>query len=717
VRILRSALFWRIVVSSLVVVAVLGIGLLRANSAHEQLEHQFDRLVQHDLKLADDAEHLLRLMADLETGKRGYLLTKDRKFLDPYEDARKELESVLAEARAVAEDGMEDERVNAFARLVHEWIENVSEPQIRARTSGEFDPAVADEGKARTDEMRGVLNDLRKHALDDADRSEQDAFDSAAASQRATITVLIVAIVIALGSGILIARDLAGTATQLEEALGATGRLEPLPPLPLGRRDELGAVAQSLAKMHTLLLDKDASLRATLSERERAVADLTRANENLAQRDARARAYAEFVRELKTLDVGALAAAGLQSLVHMSDAHVGVVYLLDDADRLVPVQASAADGRAFHHASFGAEGLPKNVLDRGEPLLLRGESLGQPLPSLDLGVGRAPLRWVLGYPVASGAEGAGAIVLGGIRPLAEESVDHVRDAARQLAVALHNAWAHDRLRDKSVALAEQGERLTRANKVKTEFLASMSHELRTPLSAILGFADLLLTSPKEQLSPRARESLERIKRNGEHLLSLINDVLDLAKAEAGRVDVRNAPVNIVQLARACVAEVDSLRSGKNVRLAADVGDGAIEAIWTMTDAQRVRQILLNLLSNAIKFTDEGEVVLSLRATVTEIQIAVSDTGIGIPPQAMKELFQDFHQLEAGDGRRYDGTGVGLALSRRLARALGGEIEVRSNEEKGTTFTLLLPRVTPPVPADVPPQSVPPSTEAPDRVLS
>src|SRR5437868_8095206 len=111
-------------------------------------------------------------------------------------------------------------------------------------------------------------------------------------------------------------------------------------------------------------------------------------------------------------------------------------------------------------------------------------------------------------------------------------------------------------------LPDQAETLARANKVKTEFLASMSHELRTPLSAILGFADLLASSPKENLSPRAREALERIKRNGEHLLSLINDVLELAKAEAGRLDVRPMPVNVNQLARACVAEVDSLRLGK-----------------------------------------------------------------------------------------------------------------------------------------------------------
>jgi CHASE3 domain sensor protein len=161
VRILKSALFWRILLSSLFVVAVLGVGLLRANAAHEELEKQFERLVQHDLKLADDAEQLLRLMVDLETGKRGYLLTNDRTFLAPYEQARKEFEGLLAEAQAVAENGMEDERVAAFGRLVREWIKNVSEPQIRAREREVPDPHTA-EGKVLTDEMRSILNDLRR---------------------------------------------------------------------------------------------------------------------------------------------------------------------------------------------------------------------------------------------------------------------------------------------------------------------------------------------------------------------------------------------------------------------------------------------------------------------------------------------------------------------------------------------------------------------------
>jgi signal transduction histidine kinase/CHASE3 domain sensor protein len=692
VRILKSALFWRILLSSLLVVAVLGWGLYRATAAHAELEKQFVRLVQHDLKLADDAEQLLRMMVDLETGKRGYLLTGDRSFLAPYEQARQDIEGLLSEAQDVAEDGMEDERVSAFGRLVHDWIANVSEPQIRAREHGQVtDPAATGEGKARTDEMRGILADLRRHALDEANSREQVAFDSAAASQSETRSVLLLSIVIALGSGAWIARDIAGTTARLEEALAATGRLEPIAALP-ARRDELGAVAQSLQEMNRLLLDKDASLRATLAGRERALEELTKANADLALRDGRARSYAEFVRELKALDVGALATGGLQTLVRLADAQVGAVYLLDDAGRLVPVQATAADGRAIEHHAFGADGLPKSVMERREAVFLQSEALGEPLPTLDLGIGGAPLRWALAHPVSLGSEGAGAIVLAGIRAPSSDAIDSLRDATRQLSVALHNAWTHDRLRDKSVALQEQGERLARANKVKTEFLASMSHELRTPLSAILGFADLLLTSPKEALSPRARESLERIKRNGDHLLGLISDVLDLAKAETGRVDVRMAPVNVALLARACFAEIESLTRQKDIRGVIDTGEAAVE---TMTDAQRVRQILLNLLANAIKFTDHGEISLTVRAAGSEVRLAVRDTGIGIPANAMNELFQDFHQLEAGDGRRYDGTGVGLALSRRLARALGGEIEVRSHEGQGSTFTLVLPRIVPP----------------------
>jgi signal transduction histidine kinase/CHASE3 domain sensor protein len=687
-KLLSSALFWRILLSSLLVVGVLGIGLKRAAEAHEELERQFERLVQHDLKLADDAEVLLRLMADLETGKRGYLLTGDRSFLMPYEHARHDLEAVLTEAQATAENGMEDERVNAFARLVREWISTVSEPQILAREAGSVDQEMTAQGKTRTDEMRGIVADLRQEALNAATARERTAFQSATASRRVTSGVLVLAIVLALASGIWIARDVANAANELERALDATGELLPLPPLH-PRRDELGAVGARLLKISRLLVEKDASLRSTLADRERTLTELTAANATLAARDAVARAYAAFVRELRTLDVRALSTSGLQGLLDVAEGHVGVVYLKDSADLLVPVHALSSDGRVVDHTLLASEGLPRSVMERREPALLRNDELGDAPPVLDLGLARAPLRWVLAQPIALGDETAGALLVAGLSPLRSEREGPARDAARQLGVGLHNAWTHDRLREKSIMLAEQGESLARAIKVKTEFLASMSHELRTPLSAILGFADLLVTSSKENLSARARESLERIKRNGEHLLSLINDVLDLAKAEAGRLEVRLTPVNLSQLARACAAEVDSLRGGKDLELRVVVPDGPVDM---MSDSQRVRQILLNLLSNALKFTDRGEVVLSLHESAREVRLSVRDTGLGIPEGALGELFRDFHQLDAGDGRRYAGTGIGLALSRRLARALGGDIEVRSLESHGSTFTLVLPRI-------------------------
>jgi signal transduction histidine kinase len=689
VRFLSSALFWRILLSSLLVVGVLGFGLYRAARAHEELENQFERLVEHDLQLADDAEVMLRLMADLETGKRGFLLTNDRSFLAPYEKARHDAESVLKQAQDTAENGMEDERVARYGHLLHEWINLVSEPQIAAMESGSaiIDKETTAQGKLRTDEMRAIATDLRIEALKAANTRKLAAFESANDSRRTTTSVILLAIVLALGSGVWIARDIANAASQLEESLDAVGQLKPAHP-PVPRRDELGAVGARLAKVGTLLIDKDASLRATLAEREKTLAELRTANANLAARDADSRAYAEFVRELKSLDVKALAQAGLQGLVRLAGAQIGVVYLLDGADRMVPIRAVATDGRAFDHAMLGVDGLPRAVMERREPVLLHGDDFGATAPTLDLGVAKAPMQWLLAQPVAVGDESAGTVLIAGTRPLPPLREEIVRDAARQLAGGLHNAWTHDRLRDKSAMLAEQGESLSRANKVKTEFLASMSHELRTPLSAILGFADLLQTSPKETLSPRARESLERIRRNGEHLLSLINDILDLAKAEAGRLDVRFAPVNVPQLARACVAEVDSLRAGNEVQLRADVGEGPLEI---RTDVQRVRQILMNLLSNALKFTARGEVVLAVQEGVDELRLEVRDTGIGIPAHAMGELFRDFHQLDVGDGRKYAGTGIGLALSRRLARALGGEIEVRSREHEGSIFTLVLPR--------------------------
>src|SRR5215472_8830477 len=242
VKLLKSALFWRILLSSLLVVLVLGAGLYRAVTAHERLTDQFDRLVNHDLELADDAEELLRVLAEMEAGKQGYLLTLDPSRRDLYEQARAEMDIKIDEAQKAAESPAgsphEMRGVEDFKKLEREWVETVSDPQVAERDrSDALDPTKTARGRRLTDEMRVTALDLRKEADQMAHSRQTEAFASANASRRETTGFIGLAIAVALFLGIWIARDLSSATGQLEDALAATGRMEVLPPLP-PRRDE-----------------------------------------------------------------------------------------------------------------------------------------------------------------------------------------------------------------------------------------------------------------------------------------------------------------------------------------------------------------------------------------------------------------------------------------------------------------------------------------------
>ncbi len=223
-------------------------------------------------------------------------------------------------------------------------------------------------------------------------------------------------------------------------------------------------------------------------------------------------------------------------------------------------------------------------------------------------------------------------------------------------------------------------------RVKSDFLATMSHELRTPLNAVIGLSDLLLGSRSENLSARAREALETMRASGSHLLALLDDILDLAKIDAGKMTYHPEVFSPAPLVRACVATALPLLGDKPVDVTCEVSD----APPVMADPQRVRQILLNLLSNAVKFTDKGSVRVSVERGDDALRVRIADTGMGISHTDQSRLFEDFHQVRTGDARPYGGTGLGLALSRRMARAMSGDVTVESEPLRGSTFTLHLP---------------------------
>src|SRR5207248_479851 len=256
------------------------------------------------------------------------------------------------------------------------------------------------------------------------------------------------------------------------------------------------------------------------------------------------------------------------------------------------------------------------------------------------------------------------------------------------------------------ALEEKAEQLALSSRYKSEFLANMSHELRTPLNSLLILAKLLAENPDRNLTEKQVEFANTIYAAGSDLLDLINDILDLSKVEAGRMDVHVGDVAIADVREFVERSFRPVADDKELSFDVEV-TGANVPPTVETDEQRLQQILKNLLSNAFKFTHEGGIALrisvaeeeqfardSLAQAATVVAFSVVDTGIGIPHDKLRVIFEAFQQADGTTNRRYGGTGLGLSISREIARLLGGEIRVQSAVDQGSAFTLFLPATFP-----------------------
>jgi signal transduction histidine kinase len=413
---------------------------------------------------------------------------------------------------------------------------------------------------------------------------------------------------------------------------------------------------------------------------------------------ARTRELAQSVGELQalgevsqavnsTVDLETVLTTIVAKATQLSSTEAGAIYVFEDANQEFRLRATygldekvAAELRDSH-IRIGETAITEAVEQR-LPIQIP-DVQAHPLAALDVII-RAGFRALLIVPLLSPDAVIGALVVRRKQPgeFPKSIVELLQTFAAQSVLAIQNARLFSEIEEKSRQLAE-------ASQHKSQFLANMSHELRTPLNAIIGVSEMLREDAealKQDLEP-----LDRVLGAARHLLALINDILDLSKIEAGRMELQLETFALAPLIDNVVKTIEPLaaKNGNQLVVQCDAAIGALHS-----DSMRLRQGLLNLMSNANKFTERGTIAVNARQAQDRdwVTIAVSDTGIGMTMEQIGKLFQEFSQASSATATKYGGTGLGLAISKRFCQMMGGDITVESEPDRGSTFTIRLPRI-------------------------
>jgi signal transduction histidine kinase/CheY-like chemotaxis protein len=461
-------------------------------------------------------------------------------------------------------------------------------------------------------------------------------------------------------------------------------------PISIRGHDEITEMARAVE----VFRDNAISLDRLLAEREQAAQQLERVvgerTTELARSVEELHALGEVSQTVNsTLDLETVLSAIVTKAVQLSGTETGTIYVFNESNHEYELCATygmteSLIGSLKDQRTEINEALAR-AIERRQPIQTPDSHEELPSVARDIML-RAGYLARLTVPLLAGDRIVGALVVrrkaAGQFP--QNTIELLQTFATQSVLAIQNARLFREIKEKS-------QQLETANQHKSQFLANMSHELRTPLNAIIGLTDMLMSNPARFGTDKALEPLRRVHRAGNHLLGLINQILDLSKIEAGKLELHLENVRILPLIDEVVGTARPLAEQNKNILTVDCPHDlpSIEI-----DAMRLRQIILNLLSNACKFTKSGSIKLQVRMALHKdqhfVEIAVIDTGIGMTPEQMSRLFEEFSQADASTERQYGGTGLGLAITRQLCQMMGGEVTVASEPGKGSTFTVRLP---------------------------
>ena len=507
-----------------------------------------------------------------------------------------------------------------------------------------------------------------------------------------TITLIILIMAAIWITSILVTRRYISTPLkklQASASLIAQGDLDTF--VDKSSRDEIGILSQHLDDMRQSIKQ----LFEELSESKEKLEEYSRTleqkvairTEELARSVDELTALGEIIQTVSsTLDIEMVLTSIVRNAVKLSDTDAGTIYEYDEKDQIfLPrinygMSSELINALRDHKFRVGDSTIigqaAQNRVPGQIPDLAKVDDY--PLPYLQ----EAGYRALLALPLLREDRLIGGLIVR--RKTAGEFptpvVDLLQTFAAQSVVAIHNAQLFREIEEK-------GQELEIANKHKSEFLANMSHELRTPLNAILGYSELIIDRIYGEVPEKIREILERVEKNGRHLLSLINDVLDLSKIEAGRMTLSLNNYSMQDIIQTVFASVEALAMEKKLELKMVVPK---DLICGKGDGQRIAQVILNLLGNAIKFTDQGEVRVEIALSNESFLVSVLDTGPGLSETDQAKIFEEFQQADGSSTRKKGGTGLGLSISKKIIEMHGGKIGVESTFGTGSKFWFTLP---------------------------